>query len=909
MNNRRRMTHDLLGTGNHALNIFFSPKSVAVIGATETEGSVGKTVFKNLLQNPFKGFLYPVNLKRPTVMGVKAYSHVRKIPNTVELAVIVTPAQTVPGLIAECGDAGIRGAIVISAGFKETGIEGEELEKRIFREAQMCGIRIIGPNCLGVMRPSNGFNATFAPNMARPGKVAFISQSGALCTAILDWSLREEVGFSAFISVGSILDVGWGDLIDYLADDPETKSILIYMESIGNARTFLSAARELALTKPIIVIKTGYTEEAARAATSHTGAMTGSDEVLDAAFKRCGVLRVQNIEDLFLIAEALAKQPRPKGPRLMILTNAGGPGVLATDALISTGGVLADLSQESIQKLNHLLPPHWSHQNPVDILGDSTAETYQKSVEIALKDPNSDGLLAILTPQAMTEPTQTAEYFVRAAKGENKPILASWMGGQSIDAGARILTHAGIPTFSYPDSAARIFNYMWRYSYNLKGLYETPSWVESPDKNSKDRHKAEKIIQSVRRRGRTILTMVESLKLLEAYRISVVRTRIAKNEKKAVEWANAIGYPVVLKLSSRTITHKTDVGGIQLNINSASAVRKAFRAIQVSVNNKKGPGHFLGVTVQPMIEDGVELILGSTLDPQIGPVILFGTGGILVEVFNDHSLALPPLNSVLARRMMEQTKIYAALKGVRGRNSVNLTELEQVLIRFSRLIVEQREIKEIDINPFFASDRSLLALDARVVIHGENVTEEAIPKPAIRPYPVQYCSRWKLKDGTPILIRPIRPEDEPLMVKFHETLSKQTVYFRYFQDLKLSQRVAHEQLTRICFIDYDREMILVAELGDPKSDARQVIGACRLSLMHGRREAEFSIMISDLFQRMGLGTELLKRLLQIGRVEKINKVRGDILLDNLPMQKVCEKLGFTLNRTEGDHLIECEIEF
>jgi acetyltransferase len=904
-----KSTQDLLGTAHHPLDVFFAPQSIAVIGATEREGSVGRAVFKNLAHSSFGGDLYPVNLKRSTIMGIEAYSHVRKIQKQVELAIVVTPAKSVPGVIAECGEAGVRGAILISAGFKETGQEGGDLERKISEEAQKSGIRILGPNCLGVMRPANGLNATFARDMAKPGKVAFISQSGALCTAILDWSLREEVGFSAFISVGSMLDIGWGDLIDYLANDSETESILIYMESIGNARSFLSAAREVALTKPVIVMKAGYTEPAAKAAASHTGAMTGSDKVLDAAFKRCGVLRVREIDDLFQMAEVLAKQPRPKGAKLIILTNAGGPGVLATDALISTGGELAKLSEETLKALNLFLPAHWSHHNPIDILGDASPENYGKAIEIISKDKNGDGLLVILAPQAMSDPTKTAKEASFFARIEGKPILASWMGGENVDPGKKILNHAGIPTFSYPDSAARIFNYMQQYSHNLQALYETPSLMEKPAEKRDARLRCEKIIQKARLKRRNLLTTVESLKLLSFYGIPVIQSRTARDEEKAVQIANKIGYPVVLKLHSETITHKSDVKGVKLNLIGASAVRSAFRSIRRSVDGEKGRGHFLGVTIQPMMEEeGIELILGSTVDFQMGPVLLFGTGGTLVEVFKDRALGLPPLNSVLARRMMEETKIYTALKGVRGKNSVNLLELEQILVRFSQLIVEQRAIKEIEINPFFASDRSLIALDARVVIQVQNTMEEAVPQLAIRPYPVQYSKKWRLKDGTPLLIRPIRPEDEPLMRQFHETLSEQTVYYRYFQDLKLSQRIAHERLTRLCFIDYDREMVLVAELISLKQEGRRIIGACRLSRLHGRGEAEFSILISDPFQKRGLGTELLKRLLQTGRDEKIKKVHGDILPDNLPMQKVCQKLGFQLQPTDRGKLIQAEIE-
>ena len=440
--------HDILHRGPHPLDAFFSPHTVAVVGATENPGSVGRTLFWNLISNPFGGTVFPVNPKRPNVLGVKAYPGIKDVPEKVDLAVIVTPAATVPKVIGECVDAGVKSAIVISAGFKELGPQGAELEKEILTQARRGRIRIIGPNCLGVMSPVSGLNATFAAGMAHSGNIGFISQSGALCTAVLDWSLREQGGFRAFISIGSMADVGWGDLIDYLGDDPRTRSIIIYMETIGDARSFLSAAREVALSKPIIVIKAGRTEAAAKAAASHTGSLAGSDEVLNAAFRRTGVLRVNSMADLFYVAEVLSKQPHPKGPRLAILTNAGGPGVLATDALIGAGGELAEPAAETMEALNQILPAAWSRNNPIDILGDAAPERYVKSVSIAAKDPNTDGLLVILTPQAMTDPTQTAEQLKPFAKLDGKPILASWMGGPGVRAGEAILNNAGIPTFA-----------------------------------------------------------------------------------------------------------------------------------------------------------------------------------------------------------------------------------------------------------------------------------------------------------------------------------------------------------------------------------------------------------------------------------------------------------------------------
>jgi acetyltransferase len=716
------------------------------------------------------------------------------------------------------------------------------------------------------------------------------------------------VGFSAFISVGSMVDVGWGDLIYYLGNDPKTKSIVIYMESIGNARSFLSAAREVALTKPIIIIKPGRSAAAAKAAASHTGSLTGSDEVLEAAFRRSGVLRVNTIADLFYMAEVLSKQPTPKGPRLTIVTNAGGPGVLATDALIMGGGELSELTPETMEAYNAVLPATWSHNNPVDIIGDASPERYAKALEIAAKNPNSDGMLVILTPQAMTDPTRIAEQLKPLAKQEGKPLLASWMGGVDVAAGEEILNRANIPTFPYPDTAARVFNYMWQYADNLKALYETPAMPEDSATWTPDRKLVESIVARSRGEKRTILTEFESKQVLAAYGIPVAKTIIAANQADAVKAADEIGYPIVLKLYSETITHKTDVGGVQLNLGTADAVAKAFDAIQTSVAAKVGAQHFQGVTVQPMIKlrDAYELIIGSSLDPQFGPVLLFGTGGQLVEVFKDRALGLPPLNSTLARRMMEQTKIYKALKGVRGRKPVDLVALEVLMVRFSALVAEQRWIKEIDINPLLASPDGLIALDARVVVHGPEVALDQVPRTAIRPYPTRYVAPWTMKDGIEVTIRPIRPEDEPALVRFHETLSERTVYLRYFHLMNLEQRIQHERLTRICFIDYDREMALVAERRNPETGESEILGVGRMMKIHGTTEAEVAVVISDNWQGRGLGKELLARLLIVGAAEKLTKLTADILPDNRGIMRICEKLGFSLKHSLDDEVVRAE---
>ncbi len=890
------------------LDAIFTPRNVAVIGATEKPGSVGRTILRNLIGSPFGGAVFPINPRRPNVLGIKAYPAIAAVPDTIDLAVIVTPAPGVPGLIRECVDAGVKGAIVISAGFRETGEAGRVLEGQILDQARRGKMRLIGPNCLGVMSPVTGINATFASAMARPGNVGFISQSGALCTGVLDWSLRENVGFSHFVSIGSMLDVGWGDLIDYLGDDPHTKSIVIYMESIGDARTFLSAAREVALTKPIIVIKAGRTQAAAKAAASHTGALTGSDLVLDSAFRRSGVLRVDSIAELFYMADVLAKQPRPAGPRLTILTNAGGPGVLATDALIGHRGELAALSDATCQAFDRLLPAHWSHNNPVDILGDASPERYAQALTIAAADETSDGLLVILTPQAMTDPTRTAEALKAQAKDGRKPILASWMGGAEVAAGQAILAQANIPTFPYPDTAALIFTHMWRYSDNLRALYETPSTASDLELEIAGRSRVTEILSKVRAAGRTLLTELESKQVLAAYAIPTIDTHVAATADESVAAAEAIGYPVVLKLHSETITHKSDVGGVALKLATADAVRRADAEIRARVTAAVGAQHILGVTVQPMISrSGYELIVGSSLDAQFGPVLLFGSGGKLVEVYQDRAVALPPLNTTLARRLMERTKVFAALQGVRGTAPVDLAALEQLLVRFSQLIVEQRGIKEVDINPLLASSEGLLALDARIVLNDPGIADDALPTLAIRPYPVQYVGGWTLKNGLDVTIRPIRPEDEPMMARFHQTLSERSVYFRYLHLIGLSQRIAHERLTRVCFIDYAREMALVVERRQPTGQ-RDILAVGRLMKLRGSNEAEFAILVADAVQRQGLGTELLRRLVQIGRDEKLSRIIASIDVENRQMQVISERVGFRVSYDQHQQLMKAQID-
>lgn len=889
------------------LGHFFAPENIAVIGASEKQGSVGRSLLENLFE--FDGQVFPVNPHHATVLGRPAFASIADVPAKIDLAVIATPARGVPEIVRECAQAGVKVAIILSAGFKECGPEGVELERHVLGEARKGGMRIIGPNCLGVMAPHYRLNATFALTMARPGSVAFISQSGALCTAVLDWSRRENVGFSAMVSVGSMLDVGWGELIMSLGDDPHTHSILLYMESIGDARSFLSAAREVAWSKPIIVVKAGRTEAAAKAAASHTGALTGSDAVIEAAFRRVGVLRVDSIEDLFDLAEVLGKQPRPGGPRLGIVTNAGGPAALAVDRLVAAGGQVAPLTEKTIAELDRVLPRHWSRGNPVDVLGDADEQRYAQAVELVLQDPTADGALVILTPQSMSDPLGTAEKIKALVETKiEKPILASWMGGTAVEAGENVLNDAGIPTFRYPDRAAQAFAYMWTYSANLKALYETPVLSNPTNLVASAHQGVDQKIRAARGRGRVILTQHESKEILRAYGIPVVETFPATSETEAVASAVKVGFPVAIKLHSENITHKREVGGVRLNVRDPAEVRGAWRAIRRAVEDKVGGHHFLGVTVEKMIPpDGYELILGSSVDPQFGPVILFGAGGSRVEALRDNALGLPPLTSTLARRLMEQTRIFAAL-GSDRRAAIDLALLDQVLVRFSQLVAEQTWIKEIDVNPLFVAAGVITALDARMILHDPSVREEHLPPLAIRPYPQHYSTSCALADGTPVLVRAIRPEDEPMMVQFHETLSDQSVYFRYFTALSLTQRTNHARLARLCFIDYDREVALVAVHDDRSTGESRILGVGRLCKAHGKNEAEFAVVVADQWQRRGLGMLLLKKLVEIGSEERLVRIHGTILADNHAMRGLCHRAGFRVRRADGETEFEAEIK-
>lgn len=884
-------TNDFLDSSIHPLHSFFHPESIAIIGSSEKAKSVGRTFTNNIIQGGYEGKIYPVNPKRSSIFDLPCYKSVLELPTTVDLAIIITPAQTVRSIISECGIKGIKNVLIISAGFKERGQEGLQLEEELIDEAKKYGIRIIGPNCLGIINPYHNLNATFASTSCLKGSIAFISQSGAMCTAVLDWSIKEKIGFSSFISIGSMADIHFGDLIDYLGSDENTHSILIYMETIGDARSFISSAKEVGLNKPIILIKPGKTSAAAKAAASHTGSLAGSDEVFDAAMHRASVLRVDTIQELFNMALVLSLQPPLKGANVTIITNAGGPAVLATDALISKGGKLTTLSKTLMDELNQILPQAWSHSNPIDILGDSTPETFGKVTAKVVHDQNSDALLIILAPQDMADPINSAKEVIEAIKGIKKPVITSWMGGESVNPGIEILKAAKIPNFRFPDDAAHLFAKMWSHRSDLEDNYITPMPIENESQSEHQHAQIKRRLEQIHQEGRTILTEIEAKEILNILQIPTTESYLAKTSDEAVNYANLIGYPVVLKLNSLTITHKSDVGGVKLNIQSANEVEKAFQDIEKNIIRTYSKDHFQGVSVQPMISlKGIELILGSSIDEQFGPTLLFGHGGKLVEILKDKALTLPPVNSTMAYHLMKKTKIYEALKGVRGDKPVNITKLQEIIVTFSNLITYHPIIKECDINPLLVNDEKIVALDARIILHQDL---KNIPKPAIRPYPYTYIKSITVGNIS-LILRPIKPEDEPLIKKFHQGLSPESVKSRFSKNIELSQRISHAKLSKICAADYEKTIAILAIFQG------EVIGIARFIKLSSTSFAIFRAMVTDSMQNKGVGQALLLHLFSIAKMEGIIKLVGTVPKNNQRMLRLVEKMGCNLEEHPKD---------
>ena len=888
------------------LDKIFNPTSIAVIGASDRESSVGYRLFRNLIGVGYRGVVYPVNHKHPSIQGIEAYPSVDKLPRQVDLAIIATPAETVPGIVEQCGKAGIQGIIIVSAGFKEIGTEGKALEQRILETRKKYNMRIIGPNCLGIIRPHRRLNASFAAKMALPGNIAFISQSGALCTAILDWANSENIGFSNFVSIGSMIDVDYGDLIDYFGSDPQTRSIIMYIEGLTNARKFMSAARHFARTKTILVVKAGKYSESAKAATSHTGSLTGEDEVYDAAFRRAGLIRVEEIEDLFNCSEVLQMQPNPKGPNVAIITNAGGPGVMATDALIARGGKLAELMPKTTQALDQILPNYWSRGNPIDILGDATPERYAEVIKICRQDDNINGILIIFTPQGITNPAEAAMAVVEACKGASRTILTSWMGEQDVEEANEILNRNGLPTYSTPERAIKTYTYMYQYTRNLAQLYETPE--ELPIELHTPAQPLLNIMRKASKEEREILTEIEAKAFLEAYGIKTVKTKLVKTEGEAVSTAKQLGYPAVLKVYSPQITHKTDVGGVMLNLQNDLELREAYRKIFENVKKNAPSAEIQGVTVQNMIakKEGYEVIIGSKKDPIFGPIILFGMGGIMVELFQDRAIGFPPLNQNLARRIMERTKVYELLKGFRGLPPANIKRLEEVMVKFSEMLVDLPHIKEIDINPLVVDSEDVVAVDARIAIDRSLLYEKLSPHEhlIISPYPKKYEREWKLKDGRPVFLRPIKPEDEPLESELWKTFSEETQRFRFFSPMRTW---SHVTLVKYTNIDYDREIAIIAELTE--QGEKKMIGVVRMIMEPPDfKTAEVAIVVGDPWQGLGLGSRMMDFIIEIAKDRKLETVYGLVLRDNNRAIELFKEKGFAVDYYSIKKIVKTTLE-
>ncbi|RLG34538.1 acetyl CoA synthetase subunit alpha [Methanosarcinales archaeon] len=886
------------------LNKIFNPGSIAVIGASNKKGSVGYTLFNNLIGAGYEGVVYPVNKSAPSVQGIHSYRSVDQIPRKIDLALIAVPAKTVPEVMCECGESGIRGAIIISAGFKEIGAKGKELEDEVLDIARDYDIRFIGPNCLGIIRPKIHLNASFAPLMPDDGKIAFISQSGALCAAVLDWCHHRGIGFSSFVSVGSMADITFGDLIDYFGMDPDTGAIILYIEALKNVRGFMSAARHFAKTKPIIVVKSGRCERSAAVATSHTGAMAGDDDLYDAAFKRAGIVRVTRIEELFDCAEALDSQTRPTGNHLAIVTNAGGPGVMAADELLSQGGELAELSNKTIEALNACLPPYWSHGNPVDILGDATPERYRDATSITLRDPNVDGVLLLLTPVSMSDSELTARYIVDLNRDISpgdvfKPLLASWMGEALVEKGRKILESGGIPSFETPESAVTTYLHMYQYTKNIASLYEMPEDILTGFHPAKDEVKS--IFRTLAKDGRELLTIYESMKVLAAYDIPTVKTMLAHDPEEAIKIADEIGYPVAMKIVSPQITHKTDIGCVKLNIQTQEGVRTAFEEINRNAGEHDPDATIHGVAIQSMVTGtGYEVIIGSKRDKLFGPAILFGAGGTMVEYIRDQTIGFPPLNQALAHRMIEDTRISKILKnGFRGSPPANIRLIEEALVKISFMLIDFPEIEEMDINPIHVNDTSLLALDARILINpGKvNISEPPGSDLIISRCPTKYNQEWTSPAGDKIFFRAVRPEDEPLWLEMVRSFSDETIRQRFFAPLS---EIDHHMVVRYCHIDYDREIAIAAFVEG--EEGYRMVGVGRVVILSDENTGEFGMAIRDEYQERGIGNKLVDIMIEIARDFRLRTIIGDVLADNYRMLKIAEDKGFKIKRHEDPSL-------
>ncbi|MCU7845523.1 MAG: bifunctional acetate--CoA ligase family protein/GNAT family N-acetyltransferase [Candidatus Thiodiazotropha sp. (ex Monitilora ramsayi)] len=885
---------------SHYLTPLFSPNSIAMFGASERENSVGEVVFRNLLSSGFKGGIYPVNPKHAKVQGQKAYKTIEAIGKPIDLAVVATPAKTIPAIVEACGQHGVKTMIILSAGFRESGPAGRRLEDRVTEVAKEFGIRFIGPNCLGLIRPDKGVNVTFGNNNAKPGNLALVSQSGAICTAILDWAEINDIGFSTVISTGIAADLDFGDYLDFLVSDPKTESILMYVEGIKDARRFMSGLRAASRIKPVIVLKVGRHAAGAEASMSHTGALVGSDETFSAALSRSGVLRVETISQLFSAAKALSARSRVYGDRLAIITNGGGPGVMAADRASDLNIELAEFSKETVTALNKVLPDVWSHGNPVDVIGDAPPERYREAVDICLNAPEVDGAIVILTPQAMTEPDEVAKVLIDLADQHKKPILTSWMGGKQIRDARKLFNNAKLPSFRTLENAVDAFHYLSSYQKNQRLLLQTPAKT-SRRHVQPDVEGARLIIESALSEQRKVLTEPESFALLGAFRINAVRNGIARSANEALILAESIGFPVAMKIYSPDISHKSDAGGIRLNINNAQAVRSTYKELIDQVKETRPEARIDGVTVEQMYQspNGRELLIGITRDPVFGPVISFGSGGTTVEVMGDSAIALPPLNRRLAADLVNRTKAAKMLTQFRHMPAANCEALIDVLLRVSTMACELPWIQEMDINPLILDEEGAIAVDARIRVDFPRPSTDPYHHLAIHPYPVNLVNHLQLPNGTNIVIRPIRPEDVDLEQNFTRELSDEAKYFRFMSSV---QELTPEMLMRFTQIDYHYEMALIAVM---ESGTHEVeLGVARYVTNPDKKSCEFALVVSDQWQRQGIGHKLMHQLMEIARDRGLEKMEGEVLSNNFKMLDLMKSLNFRVTTSPDDNGIK-----
>jgi len=880
----------------HYLTALFSPAAIAMFGASDRQDSVGQVVLRNLLAGGFKGPVYAINPKHDVVQGQPAYRDLASVPKPVDLAVVATPAASIPAIVESCGEEGVKAMIILSAGFREVGPAGRQLEEKVLEIARGYGIRILGPNCLGIIRPDCGLNATFGNNNAKPGNLALVSQSGALCTAILDWAEQRHIGFSAVVSTGISADLDFGNILDYLISDPRTDSILLYIEGLRDARRFMTGLRAAARVKPVIAIKVGRHSEGAKASMSHTGALVGGDEAFSAALARSGVVRVQTIRQLFAAASVLSSRYRRCGHRLAIVTNGGGPGVFAADHLADLSLKLAALSDSTLSELDQKLPATWSKGNPVDVIGDAPPERYVDAVDLCLKDEGVDGAVVILTPQAMTRPLDVAQALITLTEQHHKPIFTVWMGGEQVEAARQAFNKARIPTFTTPEAAVDAVHYLATYEANQKLLLQVPP-------KSAHRHRkpvvdaARLIIEGALAKQRKVLTEPESIALLGAFQIPTVRNGIARSPEEALVLATSIGFPVALKVYSPEISHKSDAGGVLLNINSAQMVRGAYRELVEQVAISRPDAWVEGVTVEKMHQsrNGRELMIGIVDDPVFGPVISFGSGGTAVEVLNDSAVALPPLNDRLAHDLIDRTRVAKILGPFRHLPAADIDALVDVLLRVSAMACELPWVKEMDINPLILDEFGAVAVDARIRVDYPRPSTDPYHHMAIHPYPAHLTTSIQLADGTDILVRPIRPEDAEIEQDFIRKLSKQSKYFRFMQAI---QELTPQMLIRFTQIDYDQEMALIVVTD--RDGREEELGVARYVTNSDGVSCEFALVIADAWQHRGIGYRLMNLLMKVARDRGLETMEGEVLSANTKMLDLLRSLDFRITNVPDD---------